>query len=94
MGADQVKQPRLMTTQSCNFRDQGLYHLVKRIGQSAWGEPRTKAKDDEVCCYVTQSGLWPYTYQVCGALLAVDKETVTRAATIPALIDAGLPNYR
>jgi len=29
-----------MTTESCNFRDQGLYHLVKRVDQSAWGEVR------------------------------------------------------
>ena len=37
IGADQVKQPQLMTTQTCNFRDQGLCHLVKRVDQSAWG---------------------------------------------------------
>jgi hypothetical protein len=31
-----------MTTSSCNFRDQGLYHLVKRVDQSAWGEVRSR----------------------------------------------------
>src|SRR6266540_5226933 len=42
MGADQVKQPQLMTTWTCNFRDQGLYHLVKRVDQSAWGGLRAR----------------------------------------------------
>ena len=39
---DQVKQLRPMTTQSCNFRDRKLYHLVKRVDQWAGGEVRIR----------------------------------------------------
>src|SRR5205823_10603301 len=38
------KQSQPMTTWTCNFRDQGLYHLVKRAGQSAWGNFGLKAQ--------------------------------------------------
>ena len=41
MGLDQEKQPQLMTTQTCNFRDQGRYQLRKHVGPSAWGELRS-----------------------------------------------------
>src|SRR6266540_3582166 len=55
MGADQVKQPQLMTTWTCNFRDQGLYHLVKRADQSAWGELRPNGGSGVRLCR------WPVT---------------------------------
>ena len=52
------------------------------------------AGQDNVCHYRLHRGLSSHTHQVCGALLVVDKETVTCALNLrshhPALIDAGV----
>ncbi len=47
-----------------------------------------------LCGYRLHNGLSSHTHQVCGALLVVDKETVTCALDLrrhhPGLVDAGV----